>query len=309
MKLVSSIKAEPPTRIDAMMFGQPEKMCPWLITGHGNAIVDPGPANTADGVIESIEKLGVDSIDAILLTHIHFDHAGGTGHLARRFPEATVYVHPRVAKHLSDPTALVQGVKSVWGPPTEELFGLPVPIDASRIQRLEDGQSVDLGDRRIEAISSPGHTRAHLSFIDPASGSLFAGDALGIQVPGSKVIRPSTPPADFSYDAAVASIERLRNINADRVLLPHFGELGPDPKTGFLAAQESLGRWRDAYLGARETAERDEDIIRRVHCSLEATLEPVTPSVRRSFDAINPPWLNVDGMNGEMDRLSRASAA
>ena len=70
-----------------------------------------------------------------------------------------------------------------------------------------------------------------------------------------------------------------------------------------------MGRWRDAYLGARETAERDEDIIRRVHCSLEATLEPVTPSIRRSFDAINPPWLNVNGMNGEMDRLSRASAA
>ena len=152
---ISPPKTNEPVVIDSMMFGETEMMAAHLLPGPRPAIVDPGPANTADGVIESIESLGVDSIDAILLTHIHFDHAGGTGHLARRFPEATVYVHPRVAKHLSDPTALVQGVKSVWGPPTEELFGLPVPIDASRIQRLEDGQSVDLGDRRIEAISSP----------------------------------------------------------------------------------------------------------------------------------------------------------
>lgn len=309
MKLVSSIQAAPPSQIDSMMFGQPEKMCPWLITGAATALVDPGPANTADNVIRSLEAFGIDQLDAILLTHIHFDHSGGAGHLARRFPEARIYVHPRIAKHLSDPTRLIEGVKSVWGPRTEDLFGIPVPIDASRIHRLEDGQFVDLGDRRIEAVSTPGHTQAHLSFLDPVSGSLFAGDALGIQVPGSKVIRPSTPPSDFSYDSAVASIERLRNIDPEKVLLPHFGELRPDPETGFLAALESLGRWREAYLSAREVAEREEDIIRRVHCSLEATLEPVTPSVRRSFDAINPPWLNVDGMSGEMERISRASAA
>ncbi|MEX0620771.1 MAG: MBL fold metallo-hydrolase [Solirubrobacterales bacterium] len=283
-------------------------MAAQLLPGAKMCLIDPGPANTAVNVIAALEALGVAELDSIVLTHVHFDHAGGTGRLAGRFPDATIYVHERVARHLVDPGQLIAGVKSVWGEQTEDLFGLPMPIDQSRIVALEDGARIDLGDHSLDVIATPGHTRSHLAFLDDQTGALFCGDALGIQLPSSRVIRPSTPPSDFSLEDTFNSIRRLGEINAETVHLPHFGQTRTGPDQVFDQAAESLNRWHESFLQNRDGAQNDLDLRRRLNACVEASLESVTPATRKGFEAINPVWLNIAGMTAEAERKLRHPA-
>ncbi len=299
---VSPPKTNEPVAIDTQMFGEPEMMAAHLLPGPRPAIVDPGPANTAENVIDALGALGIDRLDSIILTHIHFDHAGGAARLAREYPGATVYIHSRVARHLADPTQLTESVKAVWGDETEPLFGFPGSIDPDRIESLEDGDTIDLGDRRLEAIATPGHTRAHMSFYDQKTHAVICGDALGLQLPGSRIIRPSSPPADYSREDAIASIGRIRAKNPSSLHLAHFGLARQDPSATCDRAIIAINDWHDSFLKKRETSDGEEDLLRRFNACVEATLEPVPPSVRRGFEAVNPAWLNVAGMTGEIAR-------
>lgn len=299
---VNPPKTNEPVVIDTRMFGESEMMAAHLLPGPRAAIVDPGPANTAGNVIDALRGLGIDRLESIVLTHIHFDHAGGAARLAEEYPGATVLIHARVARHLADPTRLTESVKEVWGEDTESLFGLPGTIDPDRIRSLEDGDTIDLGDRLLEAIATPGHTRAHLSFYDQKTAAVICGDALGLQLPGSRVIRPSSPPADYSREDAIASIGRIRAKNPSSLHLPHFGLARQDPSATCDRAILAINEWHESFLSKRETSEDEVDLLRRLNACVEAKLEPVPPSVRRGFEAVNPTWLNVAGMNGEIER-------
>ncbi|MBK5110489.1 MAG: MBL fold metallo-hydrolase [Thermoleophilia bacterium] len=295
--------------VDSLMHGEKEKMGACLVPGIRPALIDPGPANTADNVIGALGALGINRLDSIVLTHIHFDHAGGAGHLAERFPEATVYIHSRVARHLADPARLTESVRAVWGEQTEALFGLPMAVSEERIQRIDDGDTVDLGDRRLGVIATPGHTRGHLAYLDQETGSLFCGDALGVQLPGSQVIRPSTPPMDFCLDDAVKSIETIKSLKPESVYMSHFGQAAPGPEQACDQAIEAIRRWYESFLHKLEIAESDEDLRRRFHACLEATLEPVSPVTRRNLETVNPAWLNIEGMTGALERDTEHRAA
>jgi glyoxylase-like metal-dependent hydrolase (beta-lactamase superfamily II) len=291
------------------MYGEPEMMAAHLLPGPRPALIDPGPANTADHLIAQLNAMGIAELDSIVLTHIHFDHAAGTSRLAARYPDAKVYIHNRVIEHLIDPSRLIAGVRTVWGEETDDLFGKPGAVDRERVVALEDGDTIDLGDRSLEAIATPGHTRAHLAFQDDATGAVFCGDAIGLQLPSSPVIRPSTPPSDFSYGDALESIRRLAGRDASSVNLPHFGRTSSDSASVFNEAEEVLTKWHERFLTHRETAENELDLQRRLNACVEATLEPVTPVTRKAFEAINPVWLNIAGMSGEADRIARRREA
>ncbi len=305
---ISAPRGPEPLAIDTFMFGEPEMMAAHLLAGPKTAIVDPGPANTVRNLKASLDAIGVDRLDSIVLTHIHFDHAAGAAKLAGHFPEASIYIHDRVARHLVDPTRLIEGVRSVWGEKTEELFGLPEPIEAGRVVAIGDGDSIDLGDRRLEAVATPGHTRAHLSYRDSATGAALCGDAIGLELPSSRVIRPSTPPSDFSFSEARESISRLARIEATSVHLPHFGETSGSPEQVFNQADEALRRWHETFIRYREDSESDLELQRRFNACVEASLEPVTPVVRKGLEAVNPVWLNIAGMTAEAERGERDSS-
>lgn len=300
---------EKPIALDTRMFDLAGSTASHLINAPKPALIDVGSASTTENVIEALGSHGVDSVDSIVLTHIHFDHAGGAGHLAERFPNATVYIHERVAPYLTDPEPLIEGVRSVWGDKTETLFGLPKAIPAERVRPINDGDQIDLGDRVLTAIGTPGHTRAHLAFLDEATRAVVCGDAIGIRIPSSPVMRPATPPADFSFTDALTSIERIRDLGADSLHIAHFGPTGPDPETTCDRAAAALASWHEAFLREREYADSDEDLLRRFHCALEAGLETVSPVVRRKLEVVNPAWLNVAGMTLEANRLARSGGA
>lgn len=292
-----------PVLIDPMMNGSSGKTCSYLIQGTKTALVDPGSANAAPRVIEALKSRRI-KVDLILLTHIHPDAAAGAGVIAAKFPKARIAAPAGAAGKLADPVALVHDVKKVFGEKVEKIYGLPAAIDRSRITALGDGDRIDLGDRVIEAISTPGHTSAHMSFLDHSTASLFCGDALGVQLPGSRVVRPSTPPWDFCLDDSLDSIERLADIDAETVFLAHFGAARPGPDEIFERAADSMESWHRSFLKKLEQTDSEEDLSRQFNACLEATLEPIAPSVRRDLEMVNPAWLNLAGLSAEQARIN-----
>lgn len=305
----ASLAGSDPVLIDPMLDDTPGRSSSYLIKGSLTALVDPGSALAAPRVVEALKARNID-VDLIVLTHIHADSAAGAGVIARHFPGAELAAPAQATDRLADPAALLTDMKKVYGESAEETYGHPTPVDVARIRALQDGDEIDLGDRALEAIETPGHTAAHMSFFDPATGSVFCGDALGVQLPGSRVVRPSTPPWDFSLRDSLSSIDRLSRVGAETVYLAHFGAARPGPEEIFERASDSLERWHRSFLLKREQTESDEDLSRQFNACLEASLEPIAPSARRDLEEVSPAWLNLAGLNAEQDRLdSRFSDA
>jgi glyoxylase-like metal-dependent hydrolase (beta-lactamase superfamily II) len=148
-----------------------------------------------------------------------------------------------------------------------------------------------------------------MSFFDRSTGSLFCGDALGIQLPGSRVVRPSTPPWDFCLEDSLGSIGKLAAVGADTVYLAHYGAARPGPEEIFTRSAEALEGWHRSFLRKREQTDSAEDLSRQFNACLEASLEPIAPSVRRDLETVSPAWLNLAGLNAEQARLGDISNA
>jgi glyoxylase-like metal-dependent hydrolase (beta-lactamase superfamily II) len=264
------------TAIDTFMGGRARYTAAYLVRAERLALVETGPGTSVEPVAQALDVLGVapDTLPHIVLTHIHLDHAGGVGALAARFPRATIWVHERGARHLADPTRLVESATRIYGPERmASLFGPVEAVPAERLRVLHDREALDLGGRTLLALDTPGHASHHLALVDSATGVVFTGDALGIHVPDLPVLRPATPPPDFDLELAVASIERIRKAASSVLLFAHFGPIAEVDRTCDLAVRR-LREWTDAVRGAmRSTTDLDEivDVLSR-----EAARETVT---------------------------------
>ena len=212
--------------IDLKFLGYPEIIATAVLHGAGGvALVDPGPATTL-GALESAlsaKGLALGEVTAILLTHIHLDHAGGAGTLTQRLPNAQVYVHPVGAPHLIDPTKLLNSAGRLYGDELARLFGETIPVPESRLHVLNDSDTLTIGGRTVAAIDTPGHARHHHAYWDAAHGDLFTGDVAGVALPRSRFVRAPTPPPELDVPAWQASLRRIRALRPRRLLLTHFG--------------------------------------------------------------------------------------
>ena len=162
----------------------------------------------------------------LLPTHVHLDHCGACSTLARKYPNASVLVHPRGEPHLSDPTRLVKGAGELFGEQLMQRYGLPDPIENSRVRSVADDEAIDLGNgMTLRSIWTPGHAPHHLSYILEGTGILFTGDAVGLRHPTFPALMPTTPPPSFNLDKAVESLRRLSELTIKRFCTPHFGTL------------------------------------------------------------------------------------
>lgn len=280
----------------------------FLLRGKSNVLIESGPAVTLPNLMAALAEAGIDRIDEVLLTHVHLDHAGASGGLARLFPEARFRIHQRVARYLIDPTRLIEGARQVWGPETDRLFGIAEPVPEHRVLPLSDGDVIDFGDRRVTAVATPGHTRAHHAFLDHDTGVAFCGDAIGIRLPGSDVIRASAPPADFNLDATLESLEKIRGLGATELWPTHFGPAATGSDVGpYLdrAAAVFMG-WREIIERERPLADGEMDLVNRVEAAVAAELEAAPEAVRERIESANPTWLNVAGMTQDIDRTMRS---
>ncbi len=239
-------------QLDTRLGGWARVTAGFLVDGDAPVLVETGSQSSVPVLLEALAGLGIGPHDlaGVAVTHIHLDHAGGIGDVAGAFPDATIYVHPRGARHLVDPTRLVDSAAMVYGGLLDSLYGRMTPTDAGRVVALEDGDEIVVSPGRVlTTVDSPGHAKHHLALHDSGSGLLFAGDAVGVRLPDVGVLRPATPPPDFDLDAALASLARIGARHPTGIALAHFG-LVPDPAEILDEAAETLVRWSEVAVAA-----------------------------------------------------------
>ena len=236
--------------LDLQFLGRPGAIAAGLIEGPGGlAIVDPGPASCLDGLRAALAGHGhrLDDVEAILVTHIHLDHSGGVGVLARSNPRLQVYVHRRGAPHVIDPSKLVSSASRLYGDRMGPLWGEILPVPAEKVHPLDGGEALEIAGGEVRVAYTPGHAVHHVSYFETSSGTAFAGDAGGIRVGEPLLVLPPTPPPDIDVEAWDASLALIRGWQPRRIFITHFG--GFDQPLDHLADLEE--RLRDMAATAR----------------------------------------------------------
>lgn len=239
--MMARMDADTPKTVDLYHLGKPGSMSAHLFDG---VVVDPGCDKTVDRVIEA---LGDSEPDAILLTHIHFDHAGGTGRLLERYPRAEVWVHERGAPHMIDPSRLVASARKVFGDAFDLFWGEVVPVPEKRIRVLKGGETI--GPWQVEY--TPGHAQHHVCYLHTPTRTAFTGDVTGIRIKGGPAF-PPTPPPDIDPPAWHASLDIVSAWEPERLAFMHFGQ-ADDPAHQIEMVHETLNRFTD--LSRRSDAE------------------------------------------------------
>ncbi|HVF73224.1 MAG TPA: MBL fold metallo-hydrolase [Chthoniobacterales bacterium] len=229
-----------------------------LETDEGLVLFDTGPESTFDTVATELRKLGAEprQIGHVFLSHIHFDHAGA----AWRFAElgATIYVHPRGAAHLIDPSKLVASATRLYGDEMERLWGKFAAIDPERVRVLENNDVVRVAPFEILAIATPGHASHH--HVYQWNDSLFGGDVAGVRMGGGPPIPPLVPP-ELDIEAWRSSIETLRRLNPTKLYLPHFGAVNEDISQHFDLLEKRIVRWSQWFRDRLRAGETDAALV------------------------------------------------
>lgn len=221
------------------------------------ALVDTATNSNTTTVLAALAARGIqpEQVDWILLTHIHLDHAGAAGALARLLPNARLSVHPRGARHMTDPSRLVAGTVAVYGAEeTREKYGDILPIASDRIVEANEDSVLRLGTRTIRVLDTPGHARHHVCYVDEATGHIFTGDTFGLSYreldnAGRAFVLPVTTPNQFEPEAMHESVERIAALRPEAMYLTHFGQVRDVSR---LAAD--LHRLIDAFVAAARSA-------------------------------------------------------
>ena len=218
--------------IDTRHLGTDRVICCWELDG---VLIDPGPQSTEETLIAALDGAAP---RAVLLTHIHFDHAGAAGALVRRWPDLPIYVHERGAPHMAAPERLVASAARLYG--GEEglarLWGEVVPVPQDNLHVLRGGETV-LDDYLVAY--TPGHASHHVSYLHGPTGTAFVGDVAGVRIPPSEYVMAPTPPPDIDVEAWDRSIELIGGWDPQRLALTHFGQVD-DVGPHLAAARERL---------------------------------------------------------------------
>ncbi|MGD9736206.1 MAG: MBL fold metallo-hydrolase [Solirubrobacterales bacterium] len=201
--------------IDVEHLGRERVIACWEVDG---ALVDPGPESSLQTLLD---KLGDEVPRAVLLTHIHLDHAAATGALVERWPELEVYVHERGAPHLVDPSRLLNSAGQLYGDRLEYLWGRILPVPEANVRVLRGGETV-LG---MEVAYTPGHASHHVCYLHRDSGTAFVGDVAACVIPPSRLVMPPTPPPDIDVESWEQSLDTLAGWQPQRLALTHFGAI------------------------------------------------------------------------------------
>jgi glyoxylase-like metal-dependent hydrolase (beta-lactamase superfamily II) len=288
--------------IDSMMCGRRQVTSCYLIDAGQPTLVETGPSTSLEAVREGLSALGVgpDELAHIVVTHIHLDHAGGAGTLAPYYPGATVWVHERGAPHMADPTKLVSSAIRVYGEAKlNEMFGPVNPVPGGRLRAVADGDVIDLGNRRLDVLYTPGHASHHVALADSDTGSVFVGDALGVFLPDVDVLRPATPPPEFDLETAVASVERIRESGPTSILFSHFG---PNPHVDAICdrAIERMREWTAVVEQAMGDTEELAGVTARLRAATAGDLGAVPSeredSVRDRLEVLSSYEMNAMGL-------------
>jgi len=216
--------------VDVLFQGVPRIIATAVVHGPGGvALIDPGPSSTLPTLRRDLEQWGIAMKDvrALLLTHIHLDHAGATGTLVRELPDLRVYVHEKGAPHMVDPARLLASATRLYGDAMDRLWGEVAPVPAGSIQALAGGERISAAGRGFEVAYTPGHASHHVSYFDRDSGIAFVGDTAGVRLRSGGFNLPPTPPPDIDLELWRDSLALMGRWGADTVFVTHFGPHAP----------------------------------------------------------------------------------
>jgi len=290
------------TAIDTVMANERELNAVYLLEATEPAMIEAGPGADHDRIVSALDALGVapDSLAHIVVTHIHMDHAGGVGALLERYPGATVWVHEIGARHLVDPERLVASTARTYGEERmRALYGTMRPSPPDRIRSVTAGDRIDLGDRSLTVVHTPGHASHHVALHDDRAGAMWTGEAIGSYLPWAGCYRPALPPPEVDIDRALGSIAAMRSRRPTALLTSHFGPV-PEPDAAFDRAAERIRAWtacverelqKDPDMPVDELRATLEDLARR-----EFEADAHRPIDLARYDALGSIKMNAQGI-------------
>ncbi len=229
-------------------FVRPRFDAAYLIVEQGRAaFVDSGLNSSLENLLGALSDADctAEQVDWLILTHVHLDHAGGAGLLLTHLPNAKLVIHPRGARHMIDPTALIAGATAVYGAAeVQRTYGELVPVPAERVVVAEDEFEVDLAGRKLLRLDAPGHARHHIVIYDERSRCFFTGDTFGLSYreldgPNGPFIMPTTTPVQFEPEPLKNSIRRMLSYQPQGMYLTHYGRM-EEPETLATALYEQI---------------------------------------------------------------------
>jgi len=275
-----------PELTDLLHLGRPHVIGAWRV---GEVIIDPGPSSCLAQLLPSLER---DPPRVLALTHIHLDHAGATGTLLQRFPDAELWVHERGARHMVDPSRLLESATRLYGDDMERLWGEFLAVPADRVRVLGGGET--LGAFRVAY--TPGHASHHVSYLHEPSGHAFTGDVAGVRIGEGPILAP-TPPPDIDLEAWRSSLRAIEEWRPSALALTHFGSHEPV----------------DEHLAAlREQLERVEALAREGdEGAFAATVrgrvgESTDPATAAAYEQATPPEQGFQGLARYLSRRDRS---
>ena len=296
------------TPIDVIHLGLHGVISASWIDGPEPAIVDPGPSTSLGGLEDGLAELGVGLSDLrhVLLTHVHLDHAGGTGHLVSRLPHLEVHVHADGAPHMADPERLVASTRRTFGEAHDRLWGDVEPVPAECIRPWEPAgrgpASVPVPG--VRAFATPGHIAHHVSYLAEADGTFVAGDALGVILAPGAPSYPPTPPPSVDVPAWLETLDVLESVDPDAFGVSHFG-IHDDFSGRLSEMRKRLSALRDRVEAALVSGDdSDRDVYEREVREAISVFRP-KDEVDGYCDAFSAAvvW---DGMRLYLERAARA---
>lgn len=247
--------------VDVGLYGLPRYGAIYIIDAEYPAVIDTGIGKNYDRILDALETIGISrkELSYILPSHVHLDHAGGTGYLAKECSNATIGVHELGAPHLVDPSGLVKGTKRAVGSDKWKYYGEPIPVPEERIEEFTGGESIDLGDHTLEVLHAPGHAPHQVVFENPQNGLIFVADAAGNWFSDRGFTRALSPPPDFDLEKCLADLDMLRSLDPAVLCYAHFG---PDSANGKLDLfEEVLVAWVNAIATKRQELGDDDAVV------------------------------------------------
>ena len=269
--------------LDLLHLGRPRVIAAYLLAGDEPALVDCGPSSCLEALEAALAGRGValEDLRHLVLTHIHLDHAGAAGVIARRNPRIRVHVSEIGAPHLFDPTRLERSARRLYGDEFDRLWGELAPVPAASVEIVRDRV---LG---LEAWPTPGHASHHVSFLGP-DGSCYAGDAAGVRIAPRSFVAPVSPPPDIDVEAWHRSLDAIEARRPERLCLPHFGVIE--------TPEEHLGRMHerlDVWSARVRDGADEEAFVRAAEVELASALEPEEVAL---FTQAGPLWQSYAGL-------------
>lgn len=252
--------------IDSGMVRPQMAACYLLETDSAVAVIETGNNASTPRILSVLAHRGrrVEEVSHVIVTHVHLDHAGGAGSLMRELPNATLFVHPRGARHMVDPSRLESSARAVYGDEEYEAqHGPLIPVPEDRMQIADEGDAVYVGKRRLEFIDAPGHARHHFCVWDEQTGGWFTGDNFGICYPDLATARgpfiiPTTTPIQFDPPRLLETIGRLLERKPRNLYLTHFGRVQDIERLAddLRAGVEQFVAWGESFADAGDRRER-----------------------------------------------------